>query len=51
MLVSLKYVISENEETCEELGLQWQDFVSDFLPGRFLDTIRETHLEVKHSDK
>ena len=51
MLVSLKYVMNENEATCAELGFQWEDFVSEFLPGRFLDTIRETHLEVKHYDK
>lgn len=50
MLVSLKYVMNENEATCAELGFQWEDFVSEFLPGRFLDTIRETHLEVKHYD-
>ena len=41
------YIYDEMEEILIDEGLQWQEFIDEFLPGRMAETIRDTHHEVK----
>ena len=45
------YIYDEMEEILIDEGLQWQEFIDEFLPGRMAETIRDTHHEVKLGDR
>ena len=46
LISALQYVHSEIGEIMDDEGLTMDDFKTNFLPGRFADTIRDTHEEV-----
>ena len=47
---AFQYVHGEIGEILDEEGLTMNKFMTEFIPGRFADTIRDTHEEISRPD-
>ena len=47
---AVKYIYDRNKEVFESLGRTWEEMMTDFLPGKFRDAVRETHPEISRPD-
>ena len=50
IMMSVKYIYTNNKAIFERLGHPWEEMLEEFLPGVFKDFVRKCHPEISRPD-